>query len=43
MAPLYPDSDNGAIAAIDSGEEAPMTTAKPAGRRPARRPETRDF
>ena len=43
MALLYPDSDNGAIAAIDSGEEAPRTTSQPAGRRPARRPETMEL
>ena len=43
LALLYPDSDNGALAAIDSGEWARRTTSKPVGHRPARPSETKDF
>jgi len=39
MALLDSYGDNGPIAATDSGDEAARTTSKPAGRRPARRPE----
>jgi hypothetical protein len=39
---LYPASVKGAIAAIDSGEQAPRTTSQTRGRRSARQLETKD-
>lgn len=43
MALLFPGGDDGVIAAVDSVEQAPRTTSKPAGRRPARPPEIMEF